>query len=259
MKITILNDNAPGRNCLAEYGLSFLVEADKKILFDAGATDVYLQNAKILGISLNDIDSIVLSHGHWDHGNGLKYISGPQLICHPDVFKRRYNKKENRYIGLNQSQRELESRFKIITSREPYKISPQIYFLGEIPRINDFEAKSTYFYHEGGQEDFVPDDSGLAVITASGIVVISGCAHAGICNTIEYAKKVTGISVVSAVIGGFHLRTNNEQTQKTIEYFKASGIKDIYPTHCTGLPALAQFYNAFETYQVLAGDYFNFK
>jgi 7,8-dihydropterin-6-yl-methyl-4-(beta-D-ribofuranosyl)aminobenzene 5'-phosphate synthase len=259
LKVTILNDNAPGRNCLAEYGLSFLVEADKKILFDTGATDVYLQNADRLGISLNDIDSIVLSHGHWDHGNGLKYISDKQLICHPEVFSKRYNKKENRYIGLNQTRTEIDARFKVATYREPYQISPQIFFLGEIPRNNNFEAKSTYFYFEGGEEDFVPDDSGLAVITASGLVVISGCAHAGICNTIEHAKKITGISSVSAVIGGFHLRTNNEQTRKTIEYFKASGIKDIYPTHCTGLPALTQFYNAFEIYQALTGDYFNFK
>ncbi|HEX2933740.1 MAG TPA: MBL fold metallo-hydrolase, partial [Bacteroidales bacterium] len=75
MKITILNDNAPGKGCLSEFGLSFLIEADRKVLLDAGTTDVFLQNAARLGISLDDLDALVLSHGHYDHGNGLQYIS----------------------------------------------------------------------------------------------------------------------------------------------------------------------------------------
>lgn len=80
MKITVLTDNAPGRECLSEFGLSYLVEADKKILFDTGSSDVFLKNAERLNISLDDLDAIVLSHGHWDHGNGLRFIRDKQLI-----------------------------------------------------------------------------------------------------------------------------------------------------------------------------------
>jgi 7,8-dihydropterin-6-yl-methyl-4-(beta-D-ribofuranosyl)aminobenzene 5'-phosphate synthase len=122
MKITVLNDNAPGRLCLSEFGLSYLVEADKKILFDTGATDVFLRNACKLNIPLDDIDAIVLSHGHWDHGNGLTNLRGHQLICHPNSFIRRYNKKDNSYVGLNLSFEEIKARFNLVQSQKPYRI-----------------------------------------------------------------------------------------------------------------------------------------
>ncbi len=258
MKLTVLNDNAPGRNCLSEYGLSYLVEADKKILFDAGATDVYIKNANLLDISLTDIDAIVLSHGHWDHGNGLINISGLPLICHPDAFIKRYNRKDNRYIGLNQSLSEIEERFTLTLSRKPYKISPSITFLGEIPRINNFELSANHFIDENGNDDNVPDDSALAISTTNGLVIVSGCAHAGICNIVEYARKITGIDNVYAVIGGFHLRSDNEQTRKTVEYFQSLSVPTLYPAHCTSLAALTRFNDAFKIHQVLTGDFFYF-
>ena len=258
MKITVLNDNAPGRDCLAEFGLSYLIESDKKILFDTGATNVFLQNAMKLNITLDDIDAIVLSHGHWDHGNGLVNLTGHKLICHPSSFIRRYNRKDNSYVGLNLKFEEYQSLFKLILAQTPYKISPEITFLGEIPRKSDFEIKTTHYIDENGSDDLIPDDSALAVTTSKGLVVISGCAHSGICNTIEYAKQVTGINKVNAVFGGFHLRSDNVQTQKTVEYFKAMQIPHIYPAHCTSLPALSKFYEAFKIHQVLTGDYFYF-
>jgi 7,8-dihydropterin-6-yl-methyl-4-(beta-D-ribofuranosyl)aminobenzene 5'-phosphate synthase len=145
-----------------------------------------------------------------------------------------------------------------VLTQTPYRISPEITFLGEIPRICDFEAQTTYFADEEGAEDFVPDDSALAINTSNGLVVISGCAHAGICNTLEYARKVSGIDKVYAVFGGFHLRLDNEQTRQTVNYFKAMAIPHIYPAHCTALPALVRFYEAFSIHQVLTGDHFYF-
>jgi len=258
MKLTILNDNAPGHSCLSEFGLSYLLESDKKILFDTGATDVFIKNAQLLKISLDDIDAIVLSHGHWDHGNGLANLNGHQLICHPQSFIRRFHKKDNAYIGLNLSYNELKSKFVLVETQKPYKISPEITFLGEIPRKFDFEAKTTHYKDANGIDDFVPDDSALAITTSSGLVVVSGCAHAGICNTVDYARHITGVDKVSAVFGGFHLRSDNDQTKQTIEYLKALRIPNIYPAHCTSLPALAKFYEAFRIHQVLTGDYFYF-
>jgi 7,8-dihydropterin-6-yl-methyl-4-(beta-D-ribofuranosyl)aminobenzene 5'-phosphate synthase len=258
MKITVLNDNAPGKGCLAEFGLSYLIEADRSVLLDTGITDIFIQNAVRLNISLDDVDTIVLSHGHYDHGNGLQYLRAKKLICHPDVFMRRYNKKDNSYIGLNLTEEDARRKFDIIFSRTPYNISPEIIFLGEIPRYNDFEAQITHFKDDTGADDFVPDDSALAITTSKGLVVISGCAHAGICNTIDYAREVTGISTIHAVMGGFHLRSDNEQTRQTIDYLKKLKVEKVYPSHCTALPALAKFYEAFNIHQVLTGDYFYF-
>jgi 7,8-dihydropterin-6-yl-methyl-4-(beta-D-ribofuranosyl)aminobenzene 5'-phosphate synthase len=258
MKISVLNDNAPGRNCLAEYGFSVLIEADKRILLDTGFTDVFLQNARRMNLQIDNVDAIVLSHGHWDHGNGLKFLNSGTLICHPKVFMERYNRKDKRYIGIDITKEEAESRFNVITTDIPYKISPNITFLGEIPRRNQFESQSTYFDDADGNYDFVPDDSALAVKTSKGLVVVSGCAHAGICNTIDYAREVTGIDNVHAVFGGFHLRNDKEQTHETIRYFKELAIENIYPSHCTSLPALSLFYQTFGIHQVLTGDFFYF-
>lgn len=259
MRLTVLNDNAPGKGCLSEFGLSFLIEADRKILLDAGSSDVFLQNAARIKTRLDDIDAVVLSHGHYDHGNGLQYISEKRLICHPDVFMKRYNKRDHSYIGLNFSEEEARRNFDVICSREPYWISQNMVFLGEIPRVNDFEAQSTVFIDAEGVEDFVPDDSAIAIRTPKGLVVVSGCAHAGICNTVEYAMQVTGMPDVYAIMGGFHLRgLENDQTMQTISYIKQLGVEKVYPSHCTALPALAMFYNEFKIHQVLTGDFFNF-
>jgi len=130
--------------------------------------------------------------------------------------------------------------------------------LGEIPRVNEFEAQTTHFFTDDGREDFVLDDSALAIKTSNGLVVVSGCAHAGICNTVEYARKVTGVGNVYAVFGGFHLRADNDQTHRTIEFFKQLAIPRIYPAHCTALPAMVRFYEAFNIHQVLTGDHFYF-
>lgn len=258
MKITVLTDNAAGRNCLAEFGLSYLIEADKKILLDAGNSDVFKINAERLGISLNDVDMVVLSHGHWDHGNGLKHFGNKTLVTHPASFSKRYNKKNNSYVGLELSLDELKERYKVITSKTPYNISSEIIYLGEIPRLNDFESQQTHFKLEDGSEDFVLDDSGLVVKTLHGIVVITGCAHSGICNTVEYACKVTGTDKVLAVFGGFHLKGDFEVTHRTIEYFKQKQIEHVCPSHCTAFPAMAAFSREFKIFQILTGDFYYF-
>lgn len=254
LKITVLNDNAPGSSCGSEHGLSYIVQADKTILFDTGPSDIFLKNAAKLNIGLDNINTIVLSHGHWDHGNGLKYLSNKKLITHPDSFQKKYRKKDRSYIGLPLSEEEAKQKFDLELSKSSFKISEQITFLGEIPRANNFEAQSTAFELENGEEDFVKDDSALAVKTKKGLVVISGCAHSGICNIIDYARKITQQEKVYGVIGGFHLKKNDLQTQKTIKYFKKLNIPKIYPSHCTALPALSAFYQNFNIKQVLSGN-----
>jgi 7,8-dihydropterin-6-yl-methyl-4-(beta-D-ribofuranosyl)aminobenzene 5'-phosphate synthase len=255
MKITILTENTAGGKYLAEHGLSYLIEIDdQKILFDTGHTDVFLKNARQLGIKIeNEVKTVVLSHGHWDHGDGLRYLQNKRLIAHPGAFIRRFRKKDFTPVGLALSRKEIESRFSLTETKNPVQISENLWFLGEIPRQNDFEAQSTSFVDDFQNDDFIPDDSALAALVNKRLVVITGCSHSGICNIVELAKKVTGISDVQTVMGGFHLKEQNEQTRKTIAYFKANRIDQVYPSHCTELPALVAFYDAFQNRQIKTG------
>ena len=258
LKITILNDNVAGRWCRAEHGLSFLIEADSTVLFDTGSSDLISYNAKILNIDLNKIKTIVLSHGHDDHTGGLMYFSGCKLICHPDVFLRRYRKTNQTELGIKWSKEEVSSNFDLTTSRKPIQLSNQIWFLGEIPRTTDFENQKTAFLKEDGSIDFVMDDSGLAVVTSKGLVVISGCAHSGICNMTAFASEVTGIKKIHAVIGGFHLQNDDLVTTQTIEYFQSMNVDQVIPSHCTGFAAQAAIYESFRFLPVKSGNIIEF-
>jgi len=260
MQITILTDNVAGGRFLAEHGLSYLIEIDnEKILFDTGHSDVFLKNAEKLGINIKeDVKQVVLSHGHWDHGNGLAYLSGKQLLTHPGAFIKRYRKRDNSPIGLYAGRDIFEQNFTLQTSKIPVQLSSNLWFMGEIPRTNDFESQSTTFLLDNSEEDFIDDDSALVAIIDEQLVVISGCAHSGICNICEYAKKITGLSKIKAVMGGFHLKKKDRQTLKTIEYFKANGIKTILPSHCTQLPAKALFLEHFIFPEVKTGMVFHF-
>ncbi len=259
MKLTVLTENTAGAKFLAEHGLSYFIEYDnKKILFDTGATDVFIENAKKVRIDVNEADMVVLSHGHWDHGNGLKFIKDKPLLCHPNSFIKRFRKRENENIGLKLTYKQIKEKFLLITSTKPFNITKNIIFLGEIPRLNDFEAKTTSFVDENNKDDFVIDDSALAIIKNDELIIVSACSHSGICNIVEYAKELTGIKNVKAVIGGFHLKKQDNQTKKTIEYFKNNRVNKLLPSHCTQLPALAMFYKEFKIEHVKTGMIFNF-
>lgn len=254
LKITVLSDNVAGRKCLAEHGLSFWIEADRNILFDTGSSDLFRHNASILGIDPDRADAIVLSHGHDDHTGGLHSVSGKKLICHPETFTERYRKSNRSALGIRHSEEEVRERFELVTSRSPVRISDQIYFMGEIPRKNDFESQTTAFITADGTDDFVTDDSGIAIVTRKGLVVVSGCAHSGICNMIDHAREITGIREVYMVIGGFHLRNDDELTQKTIDWLVQEKVEKAVPSHCTGFQALTAFYKTFPFIQVKTGN-----
>lgn len=259
MKLTVLSENSASAYFFAEHGLSYFIEYDNiKILFDTGASDVFVKNAKKLNIDLNETDYIVLSHGHWDHGNGLRFIKNKPLICHPSAFIKRFRKGEYKNIGLEMSLEEIQKQFDLTTSKEPYYITPNIIFLGEIPFEYGFEERVSFFNLENGEIDLIEDDSAIAIIIENELVIVSGCAHSGICNITEYAKELTGINKVRAVIGGFHLKHQNYQTKKTINYFKDNKVQNLLPSHCTQLPAMAMFYDAFAVKHVKAGMTFNF-
>ncbi len=237
LKIIVLNDNrCKNEEYACEHGISLLIEGyGKRVLFDAGQTEIFMQNAEKLNETLDNLDAIVLSHGDYDHGNGLKYLNTKtKLICHPDFQLIRISKRTGNDNGLNQTREELQAKFDLIESKEPYAISDEMIFLGQIERNNDFErGQNLPAYDEKGETYPHLDDSGMVIKTSEGLIVLSGCSHSGICNTVEYAKKITHENRIVAVMGGFHLKEVNECTLKTIEYMKQNHVKTVYLAHCT--------------------------
>lgn len=243
-----------------QHGLAIFIEGEKNLLFDTGPSDVLLHNARLAGLDLKSTDWVVLSHGHWDHADGLGPLAragvGARLLAHPAVFRDRRSPK-GLYNGAAMSREEAAGSFDLVESAGPFEIAEGIFFLGEVPRNNDFEAKQTPFHYvEGGKEhpDFLPDDTALALATEQGVAVVTGCSHAGICNICEYAKKVTGQDRIAMVIGGFHLLGDSPAIPRTVEYFRAQKVPLLYPMHCTGLPARAAFYEAFRARGLYTGD-----
>ena len=259
MKVSILTDNFPGNSTGAEHGLSYFVDHEGiKLLFDTGQSALFLQNASIMGIDPEGRELIILSHGHFDHGNGLAHLTGGRLLCHPGCFVKRYRNTDHTYIGLKNSREEIAEKFDLITSKASYPISNTVLFLGEIPRITDFESQQTDFSFEDGTPDFVVDDSAIALQTLKGLFVITGCGHAGLVNTLEQARNITGEQRIYGVMGGFHLKERDRQTIETINYLKKNRVKHVIPSHCTALPALVAFAEKFPIRSVKTGDLFTF-
>mgnify|MGYP001044758929 CR=1 FL=1 len=251
LSITTLSENtAAGINLLAERGLSILVETDGvNILLDTGQSISASYNADILGIDLSKVDKIVLSHGHSDHTGGLRQIllkmrKEIEIIAHPDMWAAKYHRQgqENRYIGIPFQRQELESlgaSFNLTT--KPVKITDNIITTGEIPMVTEFEEiEPNLLVKEdtGWQPDKLLDDQALIINTEPGLVVILGCGHRGVINSLYHAQQLTGIKQIHTVLGGFHLiGTTEERVWMTIAALRELGVQRLGPCHCTGLPA----------------------
>ena len=251
LRITTLSENTAGKgNFLGEWGLSILVESDEaNILFDTGQSISASYNAELLGADLSRIDKIVLSHGHFDHTGGLKHCLSKmgkeiEVIAHPDIWQAKYavGEGEERYIGIPFSRQELESlgaRFRL--TAEPVRISQHIMTSGEIPMVTDYEViePELVVKEDGGyRPDSFRDDQALIITTEPGLVVILGCAHRGIINTLYHAQNLSGVKAIDTVLGGCHLmNATEERVWLTIAALKELGVKRLGVCHCTGLPA----------------------
>lgn len=252
IRITTLSENtSPWAGLLAEHGLSILVESDTaNILFDTGLSISASHNADSLGIDLSKTDKIVLSHGHHDHTGGLREIlrkmrKKVEVIAHPDIWAAKYARRqgqEYRYIGIPFQCRELESlgaNFHLTTG--PVEITEEIMTTGEVPMVTDFEQIDPSLFVKENAEfkpDKFLDDQALILNTGSGLVVIPGCAHHGIINTLYYAQRLTGVEKIAMVLGGWHLAgATEERIWRTIAALREMGVEKIGVSHCTGLPA----------------------
>ena len=237
LRITTLSENTSGMgDFLAEWGLSILIETETtRILLDAGTSISVVHNADSLGIDLAKIDLIVLSHGHHDHTGGLREIlrrmrKKVDVFAHPDVWQVKYHRRKDdpeRFIGIPYRREELESlgaNFRLI--KEPTRIADNVLTTGEVPMVTEYETIDPGLFiktDSGFQPDPVMDDLALIIQTGRGLVVILGCAHRGMINTLYHARKITGSSEIRAVIGGSHLiGVSQERLWQSIAALKES-------------------------------------
>lgn len=265
--ITVLCENtaAGPMGLIGEHGFSALIQGDNgPILFDTGQSISLGHNAPLLGVDLKDIQTVILSHGHYDHTGGLPAVLHPprgvEVIAHPDIFTAKYAEFEGPqgmvrpFIGIRSRREFLEgslgARFTFV--REMTEIRPGIFFSGEVPKKTDFEHPDPRLKVDQGcqlVEDPLLDDISLLIETDSGPVILLGCAHSGVVNVMNHFAEHTGHTTFHAVIGGTHLGFMGgpgPQLEKAMDAFDDYKVQLIGVAHCTGQEAAAICHHRFQ-------------
>jgi 7,8-dihydropterin-6-yl-methyl-4-(beta-D-ribofuranosyl)aminobenzene 5'-phosphate synthase len=246
-KITILSTMLSDSH-IGEWGFSAMIEVDgKRILFDAGSREnTVLQNAKELNINLDNIDNIYLSHNHKDHTGGLITLKKeyPNSFKNAHVgegifYSRPNSEGDDNYILSNKNTLE-NLGIKFISHKNPTQLIPGLWTTGQVPRKYDeknWSGVSKMIDSKGNiVEDIIPEDQSLFFDTENGIVLISGCGHAGLANTLDYVQKIIPGRPIYKIIGGFHLlKLNNDKLEWTAGKMREAGVNYFVGAHCTGL------------------------
>lgn len=253
-----MENTANRSGLLAEHGFAALVNVGgNKILFDTGASDTFVANAAALGIDLGDVSTVALSHGHYDHTGGLmaflRLHDGPvDVYAHPDLFSPHYAFQPGvrpRYIGIEWSRQQLEDSGAVFHLKaEPSQLKGGLLLTGQIPRVTPYEDVAQMFQvkiNGGWEKDEIWDDQALVIPTPEKVVVISGCAHAGLINTLKYVQQLTGENKIHAFLGGTHLTgAAAERIRNTIDDLNEFGLDKLGAGHCTGFEASVSLANA---------------
>jgi len=266
-RIRILCDNSAGSlsGTLGEHGFAALVERDgASLLFDTGGGHTLLHNAQRMNLELRKVPQVVLSHGHWDHAGGLWQLlqgCGPKrVLAHPGLFARRYVLSEGvcRSVGVPYSEEFLAGVGANFSYSDAFReVGPGIFLTGEVPRVTAFEEGDAGLFCDlsGCSRDLVPDDQSLVIVTKKGLLLLLGCCHAGVVNTVELARQKTGVEKLYGLIGGCHLAFSSQpQLEATVKALRRFGVQKICAGHCTGFEAAArlarEFPGAFRPAQV---------
>ncbi|MEM3592130.1 MAG: MBL fold metallo-hydrolase [Candidatus Bathyarchaeia archaeon] len=251
---------------IAEHGFSILIRVfegneSHSLLFDAGGSPSgVIMNARRMGINLAEVECIVLSHGHYDHFGGLPKVakainkSGLPIIIHDDMFRKRgtiSSSGEIRKYPVIPSEDEVKPA-KYIEARQPYLAADGLVLItGEIPRTTHFETgypqHRAFIDGRWEPDPWIWDERALVIyIKRKGLVVVSGCSHAGIINTLLYARQLAGTKEVYAVLGGLHLagKEFEGRINQTVEELRKIRPRLIVPSHCTGWRAAHAILNA---------------
>jgi 7,8-dihydropterin-6-yl-methyl-4-(beta-D-ribofuranosyl)aminobenzene 5'-phosphate synthase len=246
----------------AKHGIAFFIKAkicdnEVTIMMDTGPNpEALLHNVDAMGVNLEDVDVIALSHGHYDHTGGLiealkRMKKRVPVIGHPTIFEPKLSLTPHlRLIGAPFRVSDVEAVGGVpLLVADPVKIADGIATTGEVPRITAFESVRGFWTVHNGRfiEDKMLDDQSLIIdVEGKGLVVVAGCAHAGIINTIKYAQKITGNSRVYAVLGGFHLwNAENKRIQATADELEKLDLEFVGPCHCTGKKAIKKIAETF--------------
>ena len=253
LRITVLSDNRAMGDLQEEHGFALWIESGgSRILFDTGQGNVLVSNAGLLGVDLGSTDSLVLSHGHYDHTGAIAEVLdlSPQarIYLHPSAFLPRYSIRSERPGSVRMPG---ESMSAIIARPDdqvrwtnlPVSVEGNLNITGPIPRESGFEDTGGPFFldPEGRHPDPLNDDLAIWFDTGEGLTVCTGCCHSGIVNTLRYVMKLSGGRRIRRVIGGFHLlNASRERLEKTVEALSEMDILELIPCHCTG-PQATQY------------------
>ncbi|OQA34592.1 MAG: ribonuclease Z [Betaproteobacteria bacterium ADurb.Bin341] len=273
LSITLVVDNEVADGLVAEHGFAAWIEAgEHRILFDTGQGSAFIPNCASLGIDLPRANALVLSHGHYDHTGGLPdflarnhdaplyFATGFEVIrysCHPEKPPRDISIGEKVRNVLN----ELPEQRRIALDSPRY-LYPGIGISGPIPRVTPFEDTGGPFFLDPDQQqpDLINDDMSMWFETTEGLLILTGCCHSGLVNTVQYIRQFTGIERVHGIIGGLHLlQASEERLQKTLRFLDDCAPELMVPCHCTGDESIKRIVQAFGTKRVQpggAGRYF---
>jgi 7,8-dihydropterin-6-yl-methyl-4-(beta-D-ribofuranosyl)aminobenzene 5'-phosphate synthase len=261
LTVTVLVDDEKGPGDLdGEHGLALWVEADRfRILFDSGAGERLEPNARRLGVDLAEADAFAVSHGHYDHTGGFSCVLGgcgkARFFMHPGALRQRYARRRDGTVHpagfpLCTGEKLAARKDCVQWTGEITRLHPAIFLTGEIPREEPAEAPGSSFFLDPGctAADPITDDQALVIDMADGAVVLLGCAHAGVANTLRCALGHSRTGKLRAVIGGLHLRDASPQGLSRVgETLGTLRPQVVCPLHCTGAAAAEELRRRFTT------------